>query len=257
MTDLFKPVVDDTPQFDPNKNYLEELVGDGKKFKSVEDLAKGKAIADNYVTILEKKADEMRKQLEDMEVERRAGATLQELIDQAKNSNNNLQVPNNPNGNEVNNQPGLKIEDGECLFEQRFTQREREKQEAMNANLVQSKLMERFGDKYPSFLTEQMETLGLNTEDVNLMAKTRPNFLIKALGLDQTPQQNDLFQAPPRSSQRNDNFAPRGSTKRTWSYYQDLKKSNPNLYNDPKTNVQMQNDYLQLGTAFEDGDFHS
>ena len=73
------------------------------------------------------------------------------------------------------------------------------------------------------------------------------------MGLDQQPM-IDTFQAPPRATQRSDSFAPK-STKRTWSYYQDLKKSDPKAYNNPKTIVQMHKDYAELGSTFEDGDF--
>ena len=42
-TDLFDGAKD-LGTFDPDKNYLEELVGEGKKFRSVDELAKGKAM---------------------------------------------------------------------------------------------------------------------------------------------------------------------------------------------------------------------
>jgi hypothetical protein len=48
------------PTLDENKNYYEELVGEGKKFKDEKELAKGKWIADEYVKTLERSLDEMR-----------------------------------------------------------------------------------------------------------------------------------------------------------------------------------------------------
>jgi hypothetical protein len=38
--------------------------------------------------------------------------------------------------------------------------------------------------------------------------------------------------------------------KRTWAYYQELKKTNPKLYLDPKISVQMDKDAIALGDAF-------
>jgi hypothetical protein len=96
-----------------------------------------------------------------------------------------------------------------------------------------------------------MESLEITEEDLNEMARNRPKFLLKTLGLDQ-PAPKEPFQTPIRSTQK---FVPAGAEKRTWSYYQKLKKENPKLYNDPKTNVQMQKDYIELGDEFEDGDF--
>jgi hypothetical protein len=37
---------------------------------------------------------------------------------------------------------------------------------------------------------------------------------------------------------------------RTWAYYQELKKTNPKLYLDPKIAAQMDKDAIALGDAF-------
>lgn len=254
MTDLFNE--DITPQFDQNKNYLEELVGEGKKFKTPEDLAKGKAYADVTIETLTKKMDELRADYLKAREENTTTAKLQDLIDQMESRvNNDTQVATHQKANE-DEKSGLKIEDIDLLISDKMSQFEAQKRETANANAVQSKLKERFGEKSQSFLMEQMETLGLTRENVNEMARKQPNVLIRALGLDQVPQ-TENFQAPPRSALRNDNFAPKGGQKRTWSYYQELRKSKPDLYHDPKTNIQMQKDAIELGDAFMDGDFNN
>jgi hypothetical protein len=129
-----------------------------------------------------------------------------------------------------------------------------EKQTA-NFNQVQLKLKERYGNSYLDVLRDQQNSLGLSNSDVNDLAMKSPEAFFRIMGLNQEQQQN--FQTPPRSSQRNDNFAPQGQKKRTWSYYQELKKSDYKAYSDPKTQVQMHKDAAELGTAFEDGDFNA
>lgn len=42
---------------------------------------------------------------------------------------------------------------------------------------------------------------------------------------------------------------------RTWSYYENLRKTNRHLYYDQKTNKQMIQDRMELGEAFMDGNF--
>jgi hypothetical protein len=70
--------------------------------------------------------------------------------------------------------------------------------------------------------------------------------------LDEQPQR-DPFQAPPKSSLNT--FTPGAPKKRTWSYYQELKKNDPRTYLSKETTVQMHKDYTELGKEFEDGDF--
>lgn len=248
MTDnLLDPGNDTTP--DPNKNFLEELVGEGKKFKTPEDLARGKAEADSYIKILERKSDELRTDYLKLQDEYSSRAKLQDLVEELKKQQ--LTSSNTTQANEDRTQPELDLNKIEGLVSSKIQQYETSKRQAENFELVRNKIKERFGSNYQDTLKQHMESLDLSEEDLNDMARNRPKFLLRTLGLDQ-PVVKEPFQSPVRSSQK---FVPSGAEKRTWSYYQKLKKENPKLYNDPKTNVQMQKDYIELGDAFEDGDF--
>src|SRR5678815_2601198 len=72
-------------QIDPNKDYLTELVGEGKKFKSPQELARGKYEADQYVRTLERQKDELRSDYLKLKDEQAARAKLEDLIDQWSN----------------------------------------------------------------------------------------------------------------------------------------------------------------------------
>jgi hypothetical protein len=74
------------------------------------------------------------------------------------------------------------------------------------------------------------------------------------LGLNQPAPQG--FQSPMRSSQRNDNFSSQPQ-KRTWAYYQEMKKADPKMYYNTKIANQMLDDMVELGDAFKDGDFNN
>ncbi len=250
MTDLFKN--QDENVLDQNKNYLEELVGDGKKFKSPEELAKGKATADHYIKTLETKLDELRNDYLAEKANSTATAKLQELIDQYEKKQ--LASNDTPLVNEVKNQPQFDPSMLDELVTKKIQETDRFKTEQSNYNTVQNKLKEQFGSNYGTVVKEQADTLGLTGDEVEAWARKSPEAFFRIMGLNQPKQ--ETFQAPPRSAQRNDNFAPQGAQKRTWSYYQNMKKTNPALYHDPKINVQMEKDALELGSAFEDGDFH-
>lgn len=243
---------DNLPEYDPTKNYLTELVGETKKFKTPEDLAKGKAESDSYIRILEKRLDDLRNDYLQSREENQSRTKLQELIDklavqQQNSSNEPVKV--------VEQKPGIDLNEIDNLLDKKLLAREASRKEQDNLNAVEKKLKEQFGTNYQAVLKERVESLELTGEDITALAKKSPTAFFKTLGLDQ--QQQESFQAPPRSQQRSDTFSPTSNQKRTWSYYQKMRREQPREYLNPKTAVQMEKDYQALGKDFEDGDFKS
>jgi len=251
---LLDQTTDNQPeQIDPNKDYLTELVGEGKKFKSPQELARGKYEADLYVRTLERQKDELRSDFLKLKDEQAARAKLEDLIDQW--SNKQQSSSDNTQANEQQTtKPVIDSKEIESLVSSKIQEHELTKKQQENFAQVRTKLKEHFGSNYQEVLKQQIDNLGLNEDFINDLARRYPTVLYKTLGLDQ--EQRESFQSPPRSNQRSDNFAP-STTKRTWSYYQKIKKENPKLYYDPKTTVQMHNDAIALGKEFEDGDFNA
>ena len=231
---------DDT--IDPTKDYFAELVGEGKKFKTPQELARGKAEADSYVKLLEKQKDELRADYLKVMDENKAKAKLEDLITQYEQR---LASSEQPLVKEVMEQPKFNPEQIESLIDNALIKRTQEQRQSDNFNAVKDKLTERFGRNYQNVVKQQIEELGISVDEFNDMARRTPKVLIKTLGLD-TPVNNETFQAPIRSTQQ---FRPTGQQKRDWDYYQELKKTNPKIYLDPKTTVQMHNDVLEMGEA--------
>lgn len=248
---LNEPTGEDNTAVDENVNYLEQLVGDNKKFKDVNDLAKGKARSDEYIRLLESRLDALRDDYLKVREENVAGPKLQELLDrlEAKEqelaSRSNTQIPN-----EVNQQPTLDLTKIDSLVSDRLEKFQQTQKQAENYRQVESKLSERFGNNYKSVLKDQAKQLGLSDDEVNSMARNNPKLFFKTFDVE--TRQGETFQAPPRSVQRSDNFAPQ-SQKRTWSYYENLRKQNPVAWvSDPKIRIQMDKDAQTLGEAFYD-----
>jgi|SRR3972149_3900440 len=259
-----------TPNIDPDKNYLEELTSDGKKFDKskyaseqewLQALAKGKYVSDLYVDHLEKRLDEMREDYTKIREEYNAGPKLQELLDQL--SKQQLTSRNNLGPNEDDHPPdksnlsdsSFDFKEVESLVLSKIQEHENSKKQNENFDLVRNKLKERYGSDYQNVLKEQIESLGLTEDFVNDLAKKHPTVLYRTLGLDKD-ERRENFSSPPRSNVRSDSFLPQVQ-KRTWAYYQKMRKENPKLYHNPKTIVQMHEDARELGADFEDGDFHS
>lgn len=253
MTSLLDDKSNEQP--DPEK-FKEYIPGEGAKFKDIETLAKAKYDSDLYVKSLEAQKDELRRDYLALKTDYEARAKLEDLLDQYKNNPpKHDDTHEQPPVKNVNERPFDPNEVKKLAREEIKDLRKTEKEEA-NFKLVEDKLIERYGKAYPDVLKKQIQDLELTSGYVDDLARQSPKAFFKTLGLDEAPQ-TENFQAPPRSNQRSDNFKPTGAKKRTWSYYQELKKADPKMYLDPKTAVQMHNDAVELGDAFNDGDFYA
>jgi hypothetical protein len=211
------------------------------------ELLEVKTQSDLYVKTLERQKDDLRKDYLSQRDELLAKAKFEEYFDRMKSTlPQDLQVALPP-AKEVES---LKIDPSEVknIFKQEYQQVKLAEKETENFAKVESKLKERYGNNVAAVLREQQNTLGLSDDEINNLAKRSPEAFFRVMGLNQA--QGDTFQSPPRSNQRNDNFAPRGAPKRDYQYYQELKKNNPKIYLDPKIQVQMHNDAVALGDAF-------
>lgn len=221
MSDLFDPT--NAPQLDETKDYLTELVGDGKKFKDVKDLAKGKAFSDLHIQTLEKTLNQMREELQTRK-------TAEELINQIA-----LTKPNaNPDRTGDNLPPdadagkiksGLTPEDVEKLFAEREGKQRREN----NLATVSTKLTELYGDNAQSAVQAKAKELGLSGDYLRSMAQEAPNAFLALL--QKGPQtQKDMFSAPPANSFRTDS---RVDTNPKYSDFNKVKTSDPKTYWSP------------------------
>lgn len=239
----------DQIQIDPNKNYLEELVGDGKKFKSPEELARGKAEADLFIEQMKRDNEELRADYLRLRDEHNSGPKLQEVLNQLAELKGQ-RAPITPEGNE--DKSVLDETKVANLVAEMMKQSKVADREAENVRKVESKLQEAYGPDYKRVLKQKVSELGLEEYFVNDLAKKHPEVLFRTIGVDQA--RGESFQAPVSSSVRRDPFGT-GAQKRTWSYYQKMRAEDPKRYHDPKTKQQMFKDYQELGSAFEDGNW--
>lgn len=235
-------------QVDENKNYLEELVGEGKKFKSPEELAKGKFAADLHIANLERRQDELRTAYEKLADEYKAGAKLQDLI--SRLDEEKLTSRKQPTSNEEN-KPEVNLDLIKSTASEEYARLRTLEREQENFNQVQVKLRERFGNNYAKALKDQATQLGLDDTIVNNMARTNPRLFEKTFDLN-TPVNKDRFQTPVTNQFRSSVEAPKGE-KRTQSFYNKVLEKNPRaLMDDPKLVIQMDKDAQALGVDFFD-----
>lgn len=239
MTDLF------TPPDQGDSILRTELTAKWKeKFPDAPpELLETKVESDLYIKTLERQKDEMRNDLIAKDKEIQARESMDALIDRL----NTREPPQAPTLKPEEKPTTPDLKDFESLFERKYQEKVLSDIENKNFSAVQDKLRERFGNNSGAVLQEQAQALGLTKDDINSLAKKSPDAFFRMLGLNDNNK--DTFMAPPRSDQRNDQYAPR-TTVRDWNYYQSLKAKSPNEYWAPKTQLQMHRDADALGEKF-------
>lgn len=220
LDNLFDRTVIMPPIFDESKDFLSELVGDGKKFKDAKELAKGKAYSDAHIQTLEQTLAQIREEL-------KTRKTAAELIDQINQRRTPDPAPPGDNhslgdDNQQQLKSGLSPEDVERMFSEREAKRHRED----NLTLASQKLKEIHGEAAAVALQTKAKELGLDTTYLKNMAQEAPNAFL-ALFSKPAPIQEDVFNAPPNSS-----FRPQmtNSLAEKWSQFNEVKKTDPNKY---------------------------
>lgn len=240
-------------QVDDQMDYYSLLVGENAKFKNEKELAKGKYIADNYITTLESQLDQTRAQLLKEQEQNIARAKMEDLLDRLEKRQNTLPAEQ-PILPEPKSPPSIKKEEIESLVDTRIQQRETTRKESENFNFVKQKLAEKWGANYSNQLSQQMADLGISEDYINREARNNPKVLLRLLGVQDVAPINDPFRSPPRSAQNTFNFKPNVEVK-NWDYWQKMKTENPKKYYSQQTNVEMHKAMLELGEAFETDDF--
>ncbi len=231
----------------PDNNPLEALVGEGKKFKTVEDLAKSKLESDNHIARIQAENDELRRKvLESQTVEdilARIEAGRQTPPVPNPNPSPEAHQPAKPDGNEVNLQAEI----------QRVLQ-ESKTQERVQTNVaeVTRVLVERFGDetKANEYIKSRASELGVGVEFLQEVATKSPKAFFTTVGLDaQPPAPNNRPSQGDVNPQALKNHSP-GVQPKTYKWWDSLRKENPTAYFSEKMTMQRHKEALEAGEAF-------
>lgn len=251
-TELFKadPAIITPP--DETVDYREQLVGEGKKYKTDADLAKAVVFKDHHITRLEAEAKEMRNEIA-------ARKNLEELA--ADLATRTAQTPTTPPTSASIEPPtsererdSITPEEVAKIVDTALSRKEQEATIANNMRIVKRTLQTTLGNDFPEKLRERARQNGLSLtdEELNALAGRDPNSFFKLL--DFKPGQEkpmDVF-TPPSSSVNTNSFQPTNTTQRTQSYYDKLKMTDKAAYYAPATRKQMYDDAMKLGEAFFD-----
>lgn len=153
-----------TPVLPPE---VAEMVGQGKKYSSVEDALKSVPHAQKHIKTLEEELAQAK-----VELERRK--TAEQILSEIKSGNQQTETPS---GNTVT--PDIVAQ----LVEQSLAQNMRRQTEAQNTNQVVSAFKSKFGEKAEEAYNSIAAESGLTVEQFNNLAKTSPALILKLAGL--------------------------------------------------------------------------
>lgn len=242
MSDLFKQVtIPETPA-DDGKQHLADLVGEDKKFKTTEELAKGKAESDAYILQVQKENEELRAELQKR-------ATLEEFMTKMKEEN--VSTPETPSTEIV--QPttseAISPEDLEKLLNQKLTERETENLGTQNLATSIRKAQEVWGDQAQVEINRKAKELGVSVSDLEQYAKTKPDVFFKLTGLDSSSEGTHLPQTSSFSQASVDTVKmPSGTQKKNYAYYENMRKADSQKYFSPE----VQNEMFKLAQENEE-----
>lgn len=223
---------------------VEELVGEGKKFGTIEDLAKGKLNSDQHIKQLESEGAEMRQAIAELEEQAGKAKALSDVVEEIRKQSSQT----------GDNQSPVTEEAITKLVDLKLEERAQQATVASNRQMVESTILTAFeGDeeRAAKHINTRMVELGLNKETINAMSNNTPKAFLELMGLGDKTNQSSL----PSVNIEGDvdlEKAPQMGGRRNMAYFQNLRKKMgvANFYNDHAIQKQMFDERERQGDAF-------
>jgi hypothetical protein len=165
---------------------VDALVGDGKKFKTIDDLAKGKQEADSFIEQLKAKQEEMANELENLKAQQAASTTAGDVLKALKESNQSTEKP-------------VLDEDDLVQKVRQILQGETAEQTAKrNREQANNLLLEKAGSQEAAreYLAGRARELGVSVDKLRELGETSPTLFAKAVDVDLRAKEASASQLP-------------------------------------------------------------
>ena len=246
MTDIFSSATTESTttgeqQTQTNDSFVAQLVGEGKKFKDYEALAKGKLEADRHIGEITKTLDELRAELAKQDYSK----ALLEQMSKGPETRQDDPPPNTSSSSNTENTT-QSASDIESLVEKVITEKEKSRTVSQNLSVVSEEMEKKFGDKAGNVLKTKSQELNMSLDRLKEIAAESPTAFFQLIGVSAT---KGTTPTAPQSSVRSETFNS-NSQDRDFNYYQKLRKENRSLYYSPKVQNMMLQDRTRLGDRF-------
>lgn len=225
-----------------NDSYVTQLVGEGKKFRDIESLAKGKLEADRHIEEITKTLNELREEVSKQDYAKDLLAKLQDKGTESGtvNSASEINTGNSATGNTIPDASDL-----EALVEQLMTKKEQSRTVEQNISVANDAVVAQFGDKSSEVVKAKAQELGMSVDRLKEIAAESPTAFLQLIGVGQRKEATKVTNP---TSIRTENFSQ--TQDRTFDYYQKMRKENKALYYSPKVQRMLMDDRLRLGDKF-------
>jgi hypothetical protein len=166
---------------------VDALVGDGKKFKTVEDLAKGKQESDTYIEQLRMQQEEMKNELENLKAQAASATTADEVLKALKESQS-----------EMTEQPKMDESDLVEKVRQILQGENAEQTRLRNREQASNLLLKKAGSEEAAreYLAGRARELGTTVDKLRELGEDSPQLFAKAVDVDLSAREASVSQLP-------------------------------------------------------------
>lgn len=241
---IFDDDQDDSP-LDPAKNYYDEFVGEGKKYKDNEAAGRALAEKDAFIEKLKGETSGLRQEL-------KTRLSLEEAVTRISSSKLPITEPE-PKAPEPNIALSASFDPASVgeLIDKTLTDREANARRTRNAGVVEEKLQEAFGPTYKRTVKEQAQKLGLGEAFLKDLAAEQPQAFLKLFDVVPT-HSNPAASTAPRSGINTESFSRISDGTRRQSHFNEIRKKDPGRYWSVSVQNEIHKEALRQGESFFD-----
>lgn len=227
----------------PTEAFLDQYVGEGKKFKDVNELAKAYANADQFIPELQK----------DLKTTREF---IAEELKKIAVRNAEPPAPNVETGGTPPAPVAPPKEDGEDLdtrIAKALELRDSQARFQKNASIVQDVLVEQLGsvEKAAEAVISKASELGLQPSEMKELAAKSPKAFLATMGINAEVKPSSFSTPASSGDVRIDNINLGEPKSNTYAFYEKLRKSNPSLYGTLKIQQALMKDAMDNPDFFK------
>lgn len=217
------------------ESFLRQFVGEGKKYRSEEELAKAYANADRFIQHLTTQTDELKSELDKrMAVEDFIKQTTQQDTSQQKDDQVDPNPGNTPDVTATEPKESKQVDESELIERIKAELRKEKESESADKNLdtTINHLREVYGDdsKVNEVIKTKAAELGVSVDYLQDTAAKSPSAFYRLIGVD-TPKTSSSSPRPALNSAgmqaAPDSSNPQPGTK---AYFDNIRKTDPSKY---------------------------